>query len=109
MSKSIVVTVSHDLGAEAAKQRLAAGIEQLRRDYIEKLAHSEIVWTDHRADLRVVAFGQTIAARIDVEDAQIRIEVRLPWILSLLSGEIQSVLTNRAKESLAIEHMPKKS
>lgn len=109
MPKSIVVTVPHDLGAEAAKRRVADGVERLRRDFVGNIAQSEIVWVERRANLRVVAFGQTALAQIDVESDFVRIEVRLPWILSLLSNDIQSVLTSRAKESLAIERLSKKS
>lgn len=109
MSKSIVVTVPHDLGAELAKKRVAEGIERLRRDYVDKLAHSEIAWTGDRADLKVVAFGQTTAARIDVQTDSLRIEVWLPWILSALTSRIQTVLARSAEGALQIEHKPPKS
>lgn len=109
MSKSIVVTVPHNLGAEAAQKRVAEGIERLRRDYIDKLAHSEVGWTGGRADLRVVAFGQTTIAQIDVQSEFLRIEVHLPWILAGLSSKVQAALTSRAEASLAIEHIPPKS
>jgi hypothetical protein len=42
MSNLIVITLPHRLGAEEAKRRIAGGIEPLRRDYIDKLAYSEI-------------------------------------------------------------------
>ncbi|KAB2955590.1 MAG: hypothetical protein F9K16_15195, partial [Thermoanaerobaculia bacterium] len=99
----------HNLGAEVAQKRVAEGVERLRRDYIDKLAHSEVVWTDRKADLRVVAFGQTTTAQIDVQSDLLRIEVQLPWILATLSNKVQAVLAGRAKDSLAIEHIPPKS
>jgi hypothetical protein len=109
MPKSIVITVPHDLGAEAAKKRVAEGVERMRREYVDKFAYSEVVWIEQTANLRVVAFGQTALAQIDVGHEQLRIEVRLPWILAGLTTTIQSVLTDRAQESLAIEHRPPKS
>ena len=42
MSKTIVITVPHNLGAEAARKRIADAIEKLRRDYVDKIAHSEV-------------------------------------------------------------------
>lgn len=102
MSKSIVVTLPHDLGAEAAKKRIAERIDVLRRDYVDKLAYSEINWTGDRADLRVVAFGQTTTAQLDVMADSLRIEVQLPWILAALSNKIQGVLTSNAQESLRL-------
>jgi hypothetical protein len=109
MSKSIVVTMPHDLGAEVAKKRVAERIELLRHDYIDKLAYSEVNWTGNRANLRVVAFGQTATAQLDVQSDSLRIEVQLPWILAALSNKIQDVLTNNAKDSLRIGHTPPKS
>lgn len=108
MSKSIVVTLPHDLGAEAAQKRVAERIELLRREYIDKLAYSEVNWTGARADLRVVAFGQTTIAQLDVQSDSLRIEVQLPWLLAALSNKIQGVLTSNAKDSLRIGRTPPK-
>jgi len=107
MQKSIVVTVSHDLGIETARARVAAGLEQLRRDYVDKLAHSEVAWTDNTAALKIVAFGHAMQARVDVLADALRIEVWLPWIFAALAGPIQSALAQRAGETLQIEHEPK--
>jgi hypothetical protein len=108
MQKSIVVTVPHELGAEVARKRVAEGVEQLRSAYIEKLAHSEITWTGDRADLKVVALGQTTTARIDVMNDSLRIEVFLPWLVAALAGRVQAVLTASAESALRIEHKPPK-
>jgi len=109
MLRAIVVSVPHNLGAKIAKERISQAMERLRREYLDKLAHSEVVWTGNKADIRVVALAQTIAATIDVQDDSLRIEVQLPWILNALSDKIQSVLAKRAKDSLQIEHLPLRS
>lgn len=109
MSKSIIVTVPHDLGAETAKKRVSERIDLLRREYIEKLAYSEVNWKGDTADIRVVAFGQTVAAQLDVMADALRIEVTLPWIFALLSDKIQGALTSNAQDSLRLGHRPPKS
>jgi hypothetical protein len=109
MSNSIVITIPHGLGAEEAKRRIAERMDILRRDYIDKLAYSECSWNGNTADLRVVAFGQTVAGKIYVMNDALRIEVQLPWILSALTGKIQSVLQSNAEESLRIGHTPPKA
>jgi putative polyhydroxyalkanoate system protein len=108
MSNSIVVTAPHHLGAEEAKRRIAEQLEHLRRDYILKLAYSEVNWNGTTADLRVVAFGQTVTGKIYVMPDSLRIEVQLPWILAALTGKIQGVLKSNAEESLRIGHSPPK-
>src|SRR5437660_1057388 len=99
MSNSIVITVPHRLGAKEAKRRIVEQIELLRRSYIE-LAYSEANWNGDTANLRVVAFGQTATAQVDVLDDALRIEVQLPWILAALTGKIQGILKSNAEESL---------
>jgi hypothetical protein len=108
MSKSIVVSVPHNLGAEAAKKRIAERLDLLRSTYIDKLGYSEINWTGDRADLRVVAFGQTVTGQIDVMPDSLRIEAQLPWILNALAGKIQGVLNSNAQDSLRIGFTPPK-
>ncbi len=109
MSNAIVITLPHNLGAQEAKRRIAERMEHLRRDYLDKLAYSEVNWKDDTADVRVVAFGQTVTARILVTNDSLRIEVQLPWILAVLTGKIQGVLTSNAEESLRIGHTPPKA
>jgi hypothetical protein len=50
MSNSIVITLPHHLGVEEAKRRIAGRIELLRRDYIDKLAYSEVNWNGEVTD-----------------------------------------------------------
>jgi len=108
MAKSIIVTLPHTLGPNEAKRRIAERIDLLRNAYVDKIAYSEAVWTEDRADLRVVAFGQTATAQVFVLQETVRVEVQLPWILATLSGSIQNVLTQGAKESLQLGYTPKK-
>ena len=108
MPQSIVITVPHNLGADAAKQRIAERIELLRTTYVDKLAKSDIVWTGNRADLRVDALGQSMSAQIDVMPDSVRIEAQLPWLLAALGNKAKGFLTANAKESLQIGYTPPK-
>jgi Putative polyhydroxyalkanoic acid system protein (PHA_gran_rgn) len=109
MSNSIVITLPHRLGAEEAKRRIVGGIELLRRNYLDKIAYSEVTWNGDTANVRVVAFGQTATAQVYVMNDALRIEVQLPWILAALTSKIQGVLTTNAEESLRIGYTPPKT
>ncbi len=109
MTKSIVITVPHNLTAAEAQRRIAEGMDTLRKTYIDKLAASRVTWTGDRADIEVVALGQTIGAELQVHAESVRIEVRLPWILAALGNRIKGVLTTSASDSLRIEHKPPKA
>lgn len=107
MSKSIVITLLHNLSTVEARRRIAAEIEQFKSAYVDKLAHSEVNWTGDSADIRVIALAQEIKARIDVMAQSVRIEIILPWLLASLAGPIQQRLTSTTRERLAIGHEPK--
>ena len=108
MSKSIVLTIPHQLGREKACARAREGMEKLRRQYIDKVACAEIVWTDEIARVTVEALGQTVLATVAILDDHARIELRLPGLLGMLSGKIRTLAQQNAEKVLRIGHSPTK-
>jgi hypothetical protein len=106
--KSIVVTVPHHLPTAEAQRRIAAEIEHFRSAYVDKLANSEVTWAGDSADIRVTAFAQEVKAHIDVMTDNVRLEIKLPWLLASLAGPIQERLTSTTRETLALGYSPKK-
>jgi hypothetical protein len=104
MANTITVTVPHNLGVETAKKRLAERIELLRREYVDKLAQSDVSWAGDVATIRVVALGQTATAQMIVLADMVRIEVRLPWLLARLAGKVQALISRNADDVLRIGH-----
>lgn len=102
MSKSIVLTIPHQLGRERACARAREGMEKLRRQYLDKVARAEIVWTDEIAKITVEALGQTVFATVAILDDHARIELRLPGLLGMLSGKIRTLAQRNAEEVLRI-------
>lgn len=109
MSKSIVIAVPHNLGVDEARRRVAIEIDQLRNEYVNKLARSDVVWTGETANIRVVALTQEIKARIDVMADSVRIEIILPWLLAKLAAPLQSKLAATTKDTLSLGYSQKKS
>lgn len=108
MSKPIVITVPHNLGREPARRLLAAEIERLKTEYVDKFAHADVQWTQDKAAVRVMALGQEVSGTLDVADDSVRIEVILPWIFAALTGRIQNALTSTAQDTLRLEDKTKK-
>lgn len=103
MSSRITVTVPHNLGVETARTRLAERLEKLRRDYVDKVAHSEVQWAGDVASIRVAALGQVATAQLTVLSDMVRVEVQLPWLLATLSGKVQEAISRNANDVLRIE------
>lgn len=102
MSRSIVMTFPHDLGATEAKRRINERFDLLKREYVDKIGKAEIAWVGDVAHLRVAALGQTATAEIEVKPADIRIEVHLPWLLAAMANKIEGLLKSNAQDTLRI-------
>ncbi len=102
MQNTITVTVPHNLGIETAKKRLAERLEMLQRDYVDKIAHSEVTWSGDVATIKVSALGQQATAQMNVLPEMVRIEVQLPWLLAAIAGKVQDFISRNASDVLRI-------
>lgn len=100
MARNIALEFPHGLGADAARQRVARRIDGLRAQFGDKISSSSVNWTGNEADIRVSALMQTATAQVLVSDTNVRIDIRLPLLLSPLSGKIAGVLTQVANDEL---------
>jgi hypothetical protein len=107
MSNAITVTVPHDLGVEAAKARVSEQLSKMQREYVDKVAHSEVTWAGDVGTVRVTALGQTATAQITVLKDLLRIDVQLPWVLAAISGKLQQFISSNAGDALRIGQAPK--
>ena len=92
MSKPLIVSIPHSLGKEEARRRLQAGVGELHGQFDGKLSHIEDTWTGDHLDFRLTALGQSLTGGIDVMDDSVRLEVQLPWVLSLVAEKAKSLI-----------------
>jgi hypothetical protein len=90
MRKPLVATVSHTLGREAAKQRIAGSFDRIRAQLAPFASVIAESWTDDRLDFRLTALGQAISGHLDVFDDYVRVEIMLPGMLGFLGNSISS-------------------
>lgn len=107
MTKPMIVDLPHKLGAVEAKQRIAGGIGQLR-DHIPGGAQVSSDWEGDRMNLRVTAMGQEVAAKIDVGETTVRLEVQLPAFLSFFGNKIEGLIRRQGAELLEDKSGPKR-
>lgn len=91
MTKPIVVDLPHTLGAEEAKRRMQKGLGKLT-DHIPGGAEVHSSWEGDRMQLSVGALGQKVDTRIDVGERVVRVEVLVPGLLGMFSGQIEQAL-----------------
>jgi Putative polyhydroxyalkanoic acid system protein (PHA_gran_rgn) len=99
MTNPISVDLPHSLGAAEAKSRIQNGIGRLE-DYIPGGAEVRSGWQGDRMDLVVAAMGQEVTATIDVQEKIVRLEVRLPGVLSFFGGKVEALLRRHGTDLL---------
>jgi len=92
MSKPVVVTIPHQLGKEEALRRLQGGMGRLRSQFGDKLGTIEDTWAGDHADFRVSVLGQTVTGALDVREAEVRVEVQLPWMLAMVAEKAKGLI-----------------
>jgi hypothetical protein len=97
MSEPVVVTIPHRLGRAEAKRRLQAGFSNVRSSFGEKFVVIEDAWADEHLDFRASLFGQSTTGSVDVADDHVRLEVQLPWMLSLLANKAKALVQKQGK------------
>jgi hypothetical protein len=92
MSKPLVVSIPHNLGKAEATRRLQGGLGRVKTQFADKIASIDETWTDDRMAFRVGAMGQSIDGHLDVLEDQVLVEVRLPWILSVIADKAKNFI-----------------
>ena len=99
MSKPVIVDLPPSLGAEEARRRIERNVGKLT-DHIPGGADVQSSWTGNRLDLGVGAMGQQVAARIDVQEKIVRLEVSLPPALGFFSSAIEGLIRRQGAQML---------
>ena len=90
MARPVTITISHELGREAAIARIRSGIDTIReRLGMVRMQLVEERWTGDRLDFGVAALGQTVHGSLDIEDNLVRVEVKLPWMLAIFAEKLK--------------------
>lgn len=92
MSKPLVVTIPHNLGKAEAGNRLRLGMGRLKHQFGDKIASIEERWDGDRMSFQVGVMGQSVAGHLDVMPDNVRVEVQLPWILSVVAEKAKSLI-----------------
>lgn len=94
MSAPLVVSIPHRLGREEARRRLQTGLSRAAAS-VPVLKVDEERWDGDRMTFRIRALGQAAAGYVDVEDAHVRVEVKLPWLLQRFAEVAQNAIKSR--------------
>lgn len=99
MTKSIDITIPHNLGRAEARRRIDEGLARLMGQLGDKAAVGiEKRWTGDVLDFTALVMGQKITGALDVRDDEALVRLDLPGFLGMLAGKV----SGRVKEQGAI-------
>ena len=108
MSQPVVVTIPHKLGKAEAVRRLKAGFGNVRSTLGEKFVVLKDEWAGDHLDFSASLLGQSTTGTVDVADDHVRLEVQLPWMLSLLANKAKALVQRHGKLMLEKPTKPTK-
>lgn len=103
MSKEITILLPHSLPREEARLRVADALERARAGLVESLVAGDVSWTGDKADVSVGVLGQKVTGEIEVEDAQVRVRILLPWLLERFACPIADKIARMGESHLRLE------
>ena len=95
MSQPIVVTLPHHLGKAEALRRLQASFSDVSSG--PGLLMLKNQWSGDHLDFRASILGQSTTGTVDVAEDHVRLEVRLPWLLSLLANKAKALVQKQGQ------------
>ena len=96
MSEPIVVTLPHQLGKAEALRRLQASFSNAQSSGGSLLVFKN-QWSGDHLDFRARLLGQSTTGTVDVAEDHVRLEVQLPWLLSLLVNKAKALVEKQGK------------
>ena len=99
MSESVTVEISHRLGRAEAVRRIKDGLARANGRLGSMIAIDQPSWEGDTLRFSMRALGQSAAARIDVLEDALRIEVSLP---SLLAQAVKRLIPILRREATAL-------
>jgi hypothetical protein len=90
----IIITISHRLGRDGAKERLDEGLNHIRGQLAPFGSAIHYEWRGYRLVFSLTAMRQMITGYVDVEEDIVRIEITLPRLLRIFSKAIIGRICN---------------
>jgi hypothetical protein len=97
----ITLSVPHQLGQDEAKNRISKLIAESRSQFGDKVTDLEEAWTANIDNFRFSVMGFAVEGQLDVQPADLHIDIHLPWAALPFKGRVESEILKHARELLA--------
>ena len=97
----INLSVAHNLGQDEAKKRIASLLADSRTRFAGKVSNVAESWNGYVDAFSFEAMGFSVHGELDVQPAQVHIEMNLPWAAYPFKARIESEILMHAQQLLA--------
>ena len=100
VSETVTVIIGHRLGKEEAVRRIKEGFARGKGPLGPMIAMEQATWEGDTLRFLMRALGQTAAAKVEVLEDALRIEVSLPWLLAKAAKRLLPIWRKEASPLL---------
>src|SRR5438876_718036 len=98
---NVCISLPHQLDRAEARKRMQECLAQVRKQYGSTLGHLDERWNGDTMDFTFVTLvGMPVSGQAHIEDRAVRLEIELPWILSMLAGKIKQSIEQEGRKLL---------
>ena len=94
------MSVPHNLGREEAKNRIASLIADSRGRFADRVNNVAESWNGYLDAFSFDARGFSVSGKLEVQPAQVLIELNLPWAAYPLKRHIENEILTHARQLL---------
>lgn len=98
---SFQTEVRHELGKEAAKERLKQFVDHLRTRYKEQVSDVQGEWHDDLLDFRLTTYGIQINGKMVVFEDRVQVDGEVPFAAVMFKGKISDSIREGLEKALA--------
>jgi Putative polyhydroxyalkanoic acid system protein (PHA_gran_rgn) len=98
---SYQVSVPHQLGRDAARNRVELFLEAVQRDYAAQISNVQGGWTGDQLQFSFVAMGLSIRGTMVVEESAVQVFGPLPLAAALFRGRVEQTIREELQKLLA--------
>jgi putative polyhydroxyalkanoate system protein len=105
---NLKISIPHQLTREEAKRRVGELVRQFQQQY-GGLGQVTQRWEGDTMHFTLAMAGMTTTGQVFVEDQAVRLDIPLPWPLSMLAGSVQQRIEQEGHKLLGPPPAPSTS
>ena len=103
----INVTVAHQLGQQAAADRLRSFLSRLKEKHQDQVGNLQEEWSDNSLKFGFKSFGFQFQGTGSVSDTDAKIDLDIPFAAMMFKGKIEGEIRDALTRVLTREAPPK--